>query len=153
MGIEENKRVIRRMFEVIETGNFEAFDELMDPNFVYRSTAGEEVHGRDAMKDFLKMYYEAFSNFEMELQSLVAEGDTIFFTYRQRGRHNGNFWGIEATNKVTDIVITARVQFKGGKVLEVFETFDSLQLLNQLDALPQEAKQMLEGLAVPELRA
>ena len=143
MGTNENKEVIRRIANMVNAGEYSGTEELLDEDVVYRSTAGEEVHGRDAMLDLFGSYAEALSDFQIDLEDIVGEGDVIYVQYRQTGTHTGEFWGIEPTNNKTNILITGRVKFQNGKVVEQHDTFDTLELLKQLDALPEEVETQL----------
>ncbi len=144
MGSNENKEILKNLADILSSGDMSKVNEVLDDNFSYRSTAGEEIHGPEAMMDFFGMYEEAFSDFNTEWQDMVAEGDTVYFQYRQTGTHSGEFWGIPASNNKMDILVTSRAKLKNGKLVEVYDSFDTMELLKQLDALPEESTRKLE---------
>ena len=155
MTTEESKDLIHRVFSLAGSGDLSEFETLLDDNFTYRSTVGEEVHGRDAMIDFVTMFNEAFSNFRVEPQDLVAEGDTVYFTYRQTGTHTGEYWGIAPSNEEMDILITARVKVRNGKLVEQFDNYNALELLRQLNAFPEASRRDVDKISrqIPRTRA
>lgn len=143
MTVQENKDISRRVFNVLNSGNFEPLNDLLADDWVYRSTAGEEFHGVEGAKEIVSQYREAFSDAEFDLQEMYAEGNKVVALYRQRGTHTGEIMGIEPQNKEMDILICSIGTFEDGRLVETFEIFDTLELLQQLGAVPSE----LEGWA------
>ena len=55
----ENKAIVRRYFEAIDTGNLAALDELFAPTYVRHDPNAPEVKGREDLKRHLRMVYTA----------------------------------------------------------------------------------------------
>lgn len=140
MSIEENKETIRRFANVINSGDLSKLDDLCAEQFVYKSSAGEEYHGLEGAKDLMNSYREAFPDLEISLEEIVAEGNRVFSIYRQTGTHEGELMGIEPTNEKMDLKIAALATFENGKVVEQFDTYDSLELLKQLGVVSEEVR-------------
>ena len=140
MTVKENKETIRRMANVINSGDLSGLDDLCDDNFVYRSSAGEEYHGLDGVKELISIYHEAFSDFEVSPENMVAEGNKVFSFYRQTGTHTGELMGIEPNDRQMDLKIAALCTFENGKVVDQYDTFDTLELLKQLGAVSEDVR-------------
>lgn len=140
MSTQDNKEIIRRVANLINSGDLSALDELYDNDVVYRSVAGEDARGIDEVRDFIIEYQEAFSDFEISLEEIIAEGDKVFILYRQTGTHSKEFMGIPASNNKMNLLIAGVVTFKNGKVVEEFDTFDTLEFLKQLGAVSEEVR-------------
>lgn len=140
MSAEENKETIRRFANIVNSGDLSSLEQLCADNFHYKSTAGEEFRGIDGARELLSNYREAFSNFEVSPQEMVAEGNRVFFTYRQTGTHTGELMGIEPSNNDTDITIAAFCTFENGKVVEQHEYYDTMEFMRQLGVVSNEVR-------------
>jgi steroid delta-isomerase-like uncharacterized protein len=143
MSTEENKAVVRRIWEAFNKGQeaaMAALDELCTPDYVWH---GPGVFGDmdvAAIKQMMPAFFTAFPDQRYTVEDLIAEGDKVVSCYTFRGTHQGEFLGVPATGKVatwTGILIS---RFAGGKDVEDWESFDALGLLQQLGAIPQMAQ-------------
>jgi hypothetical protein len=50
MAIEENKALVRRLYEAINQRNFDVFDEVLAPDYIHHSSP-EYQFNRDQLKD------------------------------------------------------------------------------------------------------
>lgn len=103
--IEENKAIIRRLFEGIDNHDLDVFDELVAEEYttdIYRSGTEEPVGGRDGMKSLWTEYWTAFPDLEGEFLEVIAEGDRVAVFREDHGTHEGEFRGIPPTgNEIT----------------------------------------------------
>ena len=127
-----HKEVIRIWVEeAINKGNLSVLDELAHPNYVYRSP-DEELHGSQAIKDFLTAFRAAFPDLKVRIDDLVTTDNKAVDCFTLTGTHQGDFMGIAATGKpvkVNGIVIS---RFEEGKVIEEWELLDQLAMFQQL---------------------
>jgi steroid delta-isomerase-like uncharacterized protein len=137
MSAEDNKSLVRRVYEeIINKGNLNLADEAFASDYVYRSPGSPELRGPEGFKQLVTMYRNAFPDLHLDLDNLIAEGDTVVSRWTGRGTHNGELMGIPPTGKqvtVTGVVIS---RFAGGKAVEDWELIDSLGMLQQLGAIP-----------------
>lgn len=140
MATNENKETIRRFANIVNSGEFASLGEICDDNFVYRSSAGEEFYGVDGIEQLLSTYHEAFTDFEVTPEELIAEGNKVFGTYRQTGTHTGNLMGIEASNNEIDIQVASLCTFENGKLVEEYDIYDTLDFLKQLGAVSEDVR-------------
>jgi steroid delta-isomerase-like uncharacterized protein len=137
MSAEDNKAIVRRVYEeVINKGNLNVADETLTSDYVYRSPGSPEFRGPDGFKQLITMYRTAFPDLHLDVDDLIAEGDTVVSRWTGRGTHQGELMGIPPTGKqvtVTGVVIS---RFSGGKAAEDWELIDTLGMLQQLGAIP-----------------
>lgn len=146
MTTEQIKENIRRLFNIVNTGDYSSLDEVMSDDFTYRATNGDEAHGLDEYLELMNLYAEGMSNIETELQELFVEGNKCVFLYNVTGTHSGEIFGLEPSNNDIELVTCAfGTCDDDGKLVDVFEVFDNFEFLKQIDALPGELTEMPTG--------
>lgn len=136
MSTEENKAIVRHIFEGLNKGNLAGVDELVATNYVYHQPSGEEIKGPEGLKLMVTMYRTAFPDFHFTIDDMIAEGDKVVCRFTGRGTHKGDLMGIAPTGKqviITGILIS---RFAGGKEVEAWEIFDMLGMLQQMGVVP-----------------
>ena len=137
MSAEQNKANTRRAFEEVwNEGKLVVVDELTDPNYVGHDPVAGDIRGREALKQFISLYRNAFPDIRMTIEDQVAEGDSVVTRWSASGTHKGELMGIAPTGKqgrVTGITIE---RYSGGKTVEDWTNWDALGLLQQLGVVP-----------------
>jgi len=130
---EQNKELVKRTIEAWEKGDFEAFAELLAPDYAFYYPSGSTTPmSQEETIEIGKMLQKAFPDISFSMEELIAVGDRVIFRFIQRGTHKGEYMGIPATgNKIesSGILITRIVN---GKVAEQKEEFDMLGMMQQL---------------------
>jgi len=129
---ETNETVLRRFIgEVINNGDFSVLDELVHPNYVYRSP-DQELDGPEALKGILVAYRIAFPDLNVRIDDLVNGGDKVVISVTFTGTHEGDLMGISPTGKPVKINGMIRSRFQDGKIVEEWEILDMLAMFQQL---------------------
>jgi predicted ester cyclase len=117
--LERNKEVVRRFNkEVIEQGNLDSFNALIDPNFVNR-TAPATANGADAMwNTFANVLRPAFPDLTVEILDQVAEGDKVTTRKSITATHLGKLMDIAPTGEKIKIDVIDIVRVKDGRYVE-----------------------------------
>ena len=135
---EENKAVVRRFTEVFETGDLSILDEVLASNFVDHNPFPEQAPGLEGMKELIGMMRATFPDMALTTEDMIAEGDKVVNRWSATGTHQGEFMGVPATgNKVTVTGIEIN-RLVDGKIVEHWEQFDAMGLMQQLGAIPSE---------------
>ena len=138
MSPEENKQVVRRYYEGLldweETG---VIDELIAPSYVYHEPTAGEVHGQKGLKQEVSVYKRAFPDITLAIDDLFGEGEKVVGRLTYRGTHTGDFQGLAPTGKQIDAASISICRLAGGKVVEEWEVFDALGMMQQLGAVPE----------------
>jgi predicted ester cyclase len=118
--IEDNKAVVRRFNqEVIEQGNADSFNALMDPEFVNRSApAGMDNGLRGMIYFFNEILRPAIPDIKVTIHDQVAEGDLVTTRKTISGTQTGSLLGVPATGKAVSIEVIDMVKVKDGKYIE-----------------------------------
>lgn len=132
--MEANKQLVRRLHEEVwNAGNMDIVDELLAEDYVeHNPTVSDEIRGREAYKGNVSAFREAFSEFEIVPEDVIAEGDIVVFRHTGQGTHEGEFMGIEPTGNSFKLsgVVTHRVE--DDQIAEAWVNVDALGLLVQL---------------------
>jgi predicted ester cyclase len=118
--IEDNKAVICRFNqEVIEQGNVDSFNTLMDPNFINRSAPAGMDNGPQGMIWFFnEILRPAIPDIKVTIHDQVAEGDMVTTRKTISGKQTGQLLGVPATGRVISIEVIDIVRVKDGKYFE-----------------------------------
>lgn len=130
--LETNKQLARRVPEDIATqGKVDLIDEVVAADAVDYGPI-QTVKGIDEIKAQMRMFLEAFEDFSATVEDIVAEGDTVAMRVTVRGKHTGEFLGIEPTGKEFEIKNMVFTRIEDGKIVERWTQPDMLGLLTQL---------------------
>jgi predicted ester cyclase len=133
------KRVSHRVLDEALTGrNIDIFDETHSPDVVWHGPGGRELHGLAELKDMVSGYLEAFPDLRMTVEHEVAEGNLLATEWRAVGTHDGPLGDIPPTGKKIDFRGHVIARFERGKIVEEFEVFDELAMLQQIGVVDAE---------------
>lgn len=120
--------------EVINHGDTHHFNQLIAADYHFQSGA-IELHGRQALKDLLAAYRQAFPDITIHIDDQVQNDQRIVTRGRLTGTHCGEFNGLPATNRevCVDLVLISTIEH--GAISKEFELLDELRLLRQLGAV------------------
>ena len=132
MSTEENKAMIRRVYEeAFNKGNLAVVDKLMANNYVLH-TPGQEFKGPEGFKQYGTMMRTAFPDLHGTIEDMVAEGGKVANRLTLTGTHKGEFMGIAPTGKKVTITDHVFIRFEGGKEVEAWGISDVLGMYQQL---------------------
>jgi steroid delta-isomerase-like uncharacterized protein len=77
-------------------------------------------------------YFDAFPDFHLEVQDMVAEGDRVAVRWTWTGTHQGDFMGAPATRKHVDGAGMGLYRISGTLIAEQWVTEDMTALMRQL---------------------
>lgn len=111
-------------------GDWQKLDGLLDDNFTY--TGDGYVFTKDQYIGFMQDMRAAFSDFEMTLEKVVAEGDFASVRFSSKVVNTGKFMGAPANKK--NLIVTGIFQRKvqNGKILQEWQTTDLLGTMHQI---------------------
>ena len=137
MATNENKAIARRLIdEVFNLGNLDVVDEIIAPGFKHHDPNSEEGSmGPKGFKQLLERYWRAFPDLQMELQQQIAEGDLVVDRWIARGTHQGELMGRAPTGKKVETSGITIHRITNGKIVETWNNYDGLTMLQQLGVL------------------
>jgi steroid delta-isomerase-like uncharacterized protein len=98
-------------------------------------TSNGDITGLENFKGYYANYLNGFSDGEFTIVHVFSQGDMLVKQWHFKGTHDGEFFGIPATNKTLDLTGTTIVKMKDGKVLQEQDFFDNYTFLSQLGLL------------------
>ena len=139
MSTEENKELIRRYVEAIDTNDsddWSVLDEFIAEDFVAHNPPIPGVTlDREGMKQAAEIFRVATPG-DHEIKMQVAEGDLVVSHIVGRGVHAGELLGIPATNNEVETDGIAIHRIRDGKIVEYWSVTDVARVLQQVGALP-----------------
>ena len=99
-GTEQNKATVRRFWDEVFNGRkLDAIDGLFTEDYVHHELAGQEVQGKENLKQSLNVYFKAFPDLHANVEDAFAERDQVVSRVTYRGTHLGELMGIGPTGK------------------------------------------------------
>ena len=133
---EQNKQVVRRMYEVINGRNLALATELVTEDVVYHDAPPGLPPGREGYLAFTQLFLDAFPDLQLTVEDLLAEGDRVAARVRGRGTHQGELMGIAPTGRRFEAAGITIIRLQDGKIAEEWEQIDMLGILQQLGVIP-----------------
>lgn len=134
---EENKVVMRRFVEFINTGSKELAEELISPDAVFHVPGNPEpMRGPAGYLAVIGMMRSGFSDIQWTLEEMIAEDDKVAARFTMRGTHQGSFFGVPPTGKTIAVQALNFYRLSGGQFVEERGQPDLLGLLVQIGAVP-----------------
>lgn len=132
-----NKTTIKRLIEEVWNKKNPAFiDEIIAPDYVNNNPEGV-LSGILGYHQFYDSYANAFPDCTIKVTDLIAEGDSVVCRYVFKGTHKGELMGIKPTNNLISVVGMVIARLEEDKVVEEKIVWDTLSLMQQLEAVPQ----------------
>ncbi len=132
MSSAANIAALERMAELVNTGNLDALDEVVDADAVDHDPAPDQSAGPGGFKDFFTALRAAFPDLKLEPVIVVADDEHVAMAYTVNGTHEGEFQGIPATGTRISVRGVEIVRFRDAKLIERWGSSDELGLLTQL---------------------
>ena len=127
----------------------EAFVRMLnthDPDLVdsfvasdYRNHNFVVDDGREANRRFWAGFFAALPDLTATMEDLVVSGDRVVGRFVYRGTHLGDFLGIPPTGRPIEMRSIDIWRVADGMFVEHWDELNTLQLLQQMGALPQHA--------------
>ncbi len=137
MSIEENKNVVRRIYdnEAVHRG-LAYLDELVAPDVVNHNPFPGSGPGIAGVKAAVVAMLELFPDARFTVDDMIAEGDKVAVRVTLRGTHRGSFMGLPPTGAAVTSAETIVFRVLAGKVVETWASRDDLGMMRQLGAAP-----------------
>ena len=130
--VEENKEIVRRTIEVINTQDLSSIEDMVASDFVDHT---RQVQGLENLKQFLSMIFKGFSDWHINIEDIIAEGDKVWIRITVTGTHTGYWMGIVPTGKKFTEYQVWIYRVVHGKVVEGWDVNDDLDFYKQLGVI------------------
>jgi len=133
VSLEENKAIIRKMFEAFNKQDLALLDEFIAPDYVDHP---RQFRGLESYKQHLTMSYKSFPDSHETIEDIIAEGDKVWIRIKGTGTHKGEFRGLAPTGKKITWEAVSIYRTADGKVVELlYAVEDELDFYKQLGVI------------------
>lgn len=136
MNPERNKRIARRLYDLLNAANVQAVGELVTADYIEHDPLPGQGTGRDGAVDRFSMLVQGLAP-QFTIEDVVAEGDTVVVRWTNAGTHVGDFLGIAPTGRPFAIGGIDVYRIKDDLLCEHWHQIDQLSMLGQLGLLPE----------------
>jgi len=135
---EENRTLALRAAEIVNQRNPELIEELYPPDFAWHGP-DRDIRSYELAEQFAYMFLAAFPNAHITGEDVIAEGDKVVRRYTTHGTHQGEteMFGPPTGRQIEQKGITIH-RIEDGKIVEEWESYDSLSMLQQLGLAPEQ---------------
>jgi predicted ester cyclase len=120
---EENKVLVRRLYDAYSTGGVDLLDEVVGEDFLDHDPIPDQPPGLASLKHAVNAFRAAFPDGEMVVDGLVAEGDQVVARVAMTGTFAGDYGGIPATGEPVRAEGVETFRVARGKVVEGWSRF------------------------------
>jgi predicted ester cyclase len=126
---EDNKELVRRLVEEgVRARNLEVLDELASGPFA------------EVARRWVAPFRGAFPDFEMEIVTLISEGEKVVAHFKCSGTHLGEWLGVPPTGRRFERVDEVYIfEVQDGRLVSALGVEDNLSRLRQLGIFPRSA--------------
>jgi steroid delta-isomerase-like uncharacterized protein len=133
---EENKALARRSWEA--PNNPDIIEEVYAADLVWHEP-DRDLRGYEEAKQFIAMHTTAFPDLNATVEDVIAEGDKVVTRWTIRGTHQGEMEEFgPPTGKQAELQGISIHRIEGGKIVEEWNRYDNLSLLQQLGLAPEQ---------------
>lgn len=150
MSTEENKAVVRRLYEELyQKRNIAVVDEVFAPDYVrHMAFVGwrtSKLRGPEVYRDDMTHLLPTFPDLSVTVEQMIAEGDKVVTIAMVSGTQMGDEPGgphgvIKATGKQVTIPIAIVSRLAEGRIVEDWESDNFGSFWQQLGAIPTPAR-------------
>ena len=134
MTLDESKKLLADMYDALNAQDLEAQHKYWHDDMVWHGPPGVgDIHGIENFKyKVLKPFYEAFPDYHVKNDIVVAEGEWISATGFLTGTHSGTYLGVEPTGKSIKMQFSDFWTIKDGKFLDNYVMVDNHGVFEQM---------------------
>lgn len=143
-----NKGLVSRHFEILNTGDVEAADENISPEWFNHEAKDEppegQLPGPEGFKGTVRWLRRAFPDLHFEEQDTIAEEDKIVSYVVMSGTHEGELEGMLPFRTGKKFSVRQAHFFRVGadaKIAEHWALRDDLGMMQQLGVIPAPEQQ------------
>ncbi len=108
-----------------------AVDSLFNAETLIHSPL-RQLKGAGAMKEIAIAWLQAFPNLHVSHEGFVCENDMVVSHWSAKGTHQGEFQGIQATEKPVSYSGASMYRMKSGKIIEYWAFVNLHHIMEQI---------------------
>jgi steroid delta-isomerase-like uncharacterized protein len=142
----QDAELSRRIFEdVWNRKNLSAIDDLIAADYVHHDPNSPAANGIHGYKQFVNHYMSAFPDAHFTIHDAFTQGQNTdvqneVTRWTVVGTHKGELAGIPRTGRRFSVTGISIARVANGKIIESWNNWDALGMMQQLGVVPAEAK-------------
>ena len=129
---DPRETVVFKWLAAGDSGDVDAFDELLQPDAVVHAPAGLSTESAEAEKAVWKDALAAMPDLRHDVQEVVVDGDVEMARVVVTGTMAGDFGGVEGTGRPFRMDQAVITHLRDGKIAEAWEIADVTALRDQV---------------------
>lgn len=134
MSREQNMAAQETLGEIVNSKAFDRLGEVFSEDVVDHDPAPDQGPGVAGFQAFFGSLNSAFPDFQLAVDSIVADDEQVAIAYRVSGTHEGDFQGVAPTGRRIEARAAQVARFADGKIVERWGSTDELGIVRQLGA-------------------
>jgi steroid delta-isomerase-like uncharacterized protein len=134
--LSDNIEIITRFEHEFRAGDQATIDQLCVPGLVDHNPAPGHEPTLAGFKQKVAAFRAVFPDLEVDLQDIVASGDTVATRWVVTGSLQQEFMGITASGQTVRVEGMNFYRLKDGRVTDIWTQFDGVAMMQQLGAIP-----------------
>ncbi len=132
----ENKRVYARYIEILNTQDFDALPEVVDPERYREICVGFTPGWVDLPQAVasLQQVLVGIPDLNARIDDCVAEGDKVYARLTVTGTNSGRFFGAPPTGRSYEVSMFDYARLEDDRIVERIQQSDTLSQLRQMYA-------------------
>jgi steroid delta-isomerase-like uncharacterized protein len=148
MATNQNQTLVRLFFdEMCNQRKLNVADELYSTDHVYHDPQAPTGPGPDGVKQVISAYQNAFPDAHWHVLETIVTDNVIVTRWKGTGTHKKELNGIPPTGKSVNIEGTWIHRFANNKIVESYNAWDTLGMLQQLGVVPMVGETADESIA------
>ncbi|HXW34054.1 MAG TPA: ester cyclase [Acidimicrobiales bacterium] len=132
----DSSEVVKRFELGFRRGDLATIDELADPDLIDHNPALDHESTLADFKEKVAFFCKAFPDLAEDLVDIVANGDTVATRWVLTGSLQQEFMGIAPAGQTIRIEGMNFYHLEDGRVTDIWTQFDSLNMMQQIGAIP-----------------
>lgn len=128
MSTEENKALVRRVYEMINKGDIDAYFDLCSPDYILHMTDRDMNLAQS--KQFEAGFFAGITDLNIAINDMVAEADKVAVLVNWR-------WTFKGTGKKGEMTNANIFRISNGKIMEGWNVTD-IRAAQQLGVVPSQ---------------
>ena len=131
---EENKRVYARYIDLLNAQDFEALDEVVDPERYREICVGFTPGWVDLPEAVtsLQKVVGGIPDLNARIDDIAADGDKVYARLTVTGTNSGRFFGAPPTGRSYEVSMFDYARLEDGRIVERVQQSDTLSQLAQM---------------------
>jgi len=130
-----NRALVQQLFIELDNCDVSSVMKYCSDDAIYHSPLVGDIKG-DALEQFFDSICTAFPDAKRSVEDQFTDDIHVVTRWKFTATHRGDFLGIAPTGKRITVTGISIHRISGGKIVEEWQQWDSLGLMQQLGVVP-----------------